>query len=153
MARQSRESEPVGAGSALFRLIRFWARRWPQKVAQETRGASRDVQRIVVVDTIAAARENQIVDVRAVAEALGVDRSVASRMISDVTQAGLVDRGTAAYDSRHSDLRLTDAGEELLAAARQWQESVFLRYTDGWPQSEREEFARLLIKFTAAATQ
>ncbi|MEU4830889.1 MarR family winged helix-turn-helix transcriptional regulator [Streptosporangium sp. NPDC023615] len=92
------------------------------------------------------------VGVRDVAEALGVDRSVASRMVADAVAAGLVRRGTLEGDARHADLVLTASGRELLTAARRWQNERFDSFTADWPAEDREVFARLLVRFVANAT-
>ncbi|MFI6512500.1 MarR family winged helix-turn-helix transcriptional regulator [Streptosporangium sp. NPDC050855] len=92
------------------------------------------------------------VGVRDVAEALGVDRSVASRMVADAVAAGLVRRGTLEGDARHADLVLTASGRELLAAARRWQDEAFDTFTEDWSAEEREIFATLLVRFVARAT-
>jgi DNA-binding MarR family transcriptional regulator len=154
-AQPVREGHP-GAGVALFRLIRHWARRGPQHSAREATGSTKNVPRILVIDAIAAAHDDAgpdaIVDVAAVARALGVVHSVASRMVSDAVQAGLVERGVAAHDTRHAALSLTPKGCELVVAARTWQDRAFEDFTRDWDEQERDTFARLLIRFTATAT-
>lgn len=146
---------PMGPGVALFRLIRHWARRAPQRTALETTGSSEDIRRVIVVDIIAATRESRqaTVDVRAVAEALNIDRSVASRMVADAVQAGLVKRGVSMTDGRHAALELTDEGRNLVVAARQWQNNVFEAYTGDWDPADRRTFAALLVRFVEAATR
>ncbi len=149
------EGSQMGPGVALFRFIRHWARRAPQQIALETTGSSNDVRRVVVADIVGAAQESRhaSIDVRSVAEALGIDRSVASRMVADAVQAGLVARGVSSADSRHAALELTDQGRELVAAARQWQDNVFDAYTKDWATEDRRTFAVLLVRFVEAATR
>ncbi|AYF29997.1 MULTISPECIES: MarR family winged helix-turn-helix transcriptional regulator [Micromonospora] len=149
------DGSQLGPGVALFRFIRHWARRAPQRIALEATGSSNDVRRVVVADIVAAAQEpgHATVDVRSVAEALGIDRSVASRMVADAVNAGLVKRGVSLTDSRHAALELTDQGRELVAAARQWQNNVFDAYTSGWTPEDRQSFATLLVRFVEAATR
>ncbi len=166
---------PAGgqAGPALFALVRYWSRRWPQRVAGDDAEGGH-VSRVVVVDIIGGrggGGESGGVGgsgefgeagvtgggggrtgVRAVADALGVDRSVASRMVADAVAAGLVRRGTMEHDARHADLELTASGRELLAAARRWQNDTFDAFTAHWPAEDRETFASLLVRFAADAT-
>ncbi|MGC5010191.1 MarR family winged helix-turn-helix transcriptional regulator [Streptosporangium sp. DT93] len=172
---------PEQAGPALFALVRHWSRRWPQQIAGNG-AESGHVSRVVVVDIVGGAgdtgdiggdvgaggadgagevgradgegRADRIarVGVRDVAEALGVDRSVASRMVADAVAAGLVRRGTLEGDARHADLVLTASGRELLAAARRWQNERFDVFTATWSAEDREVFARLLVRFVADAT-
>ncbi|GGM47409.1 MarR family winged helix-turn-helix transcriptional regulator [Dactylosporangium sucinum] len=148
-------TQPVSGdpGVALFRLIRHWARRAPQRSAVVATGSARDVPRILVVEAVATAREQAgSVDVTAVARALGIDHSGASRMVSDAVQAGLLIRSTAAHDTRHAALLLTGEGEALVAAARKWQYEVFEEFTRDWSDEDRACFGRLLVRFCAAAT-
>ncbi|MGS2643815.1 MarR family winged helix-turn-helix transcriptional regulator [Streptosporangium sp. G12] len=166
---------PAGgqAGPALFALVRYWSRRWPQRVAGDDAEGGH-VSRVVVVDIIGGRGEGGEsgcvggsggfgeagvtgggggrTGVRAVADALGVDRSVASRMVADAVAAGLVRRGTMERDARHADLELTASGRELLAAARRWQNDTFDAFTAHWPAEDRETFASLLVRFAADAT-
>ncbi|MEU4405170.1 MarR family winged helix-turn-helix transcriptional regulator [Streptosporangium sp. NPDC023963] len=161
------------AGPALFALIRYWSRRWPQGVAGDGAEGGH-VSRVVVVDIIGGrgggggggesgggaggagvtggGGGGGRTGVRAVADALGVDRSVASRMVADAVAAGLVRRGTMERDARHADLALTASGHELLAAARRWQNDTFDAFTAHWPAEDRETFASLLVRFAADAT-
>ena len=140
-------------GVALFRLIRHWARRAPQRSALVATGSAKDVPRILVTDAVATAHEHaEFVDVTAVARALGIDHSGASRMVSDAVQAGLLTRSTAAHDTRHAALLLTERGAALVAAAREWQNAVFEEFTRDWSAKDRAEFGRLLVRFCAAAT-
>ena len=64
-----------------------------------------------------------------VAEALRVDMSVASRQVSDLVAAGLVERTVADGDRRARHLRLTPAGrlyaEELRAVMRRMADETF----------------------------
>lgn len=137
-------------GPALFRLIRYWARRGPQCVSQDTTGSSRYLSRIQVVDSVSAvlekAHSNTIANIGTVAKSMGVNHSVASRMVSDAVDAGLVRRGVAAKDGRLAELTLTETGEELAVAARHWQEAVFDDLTRGWDCEERSLFSRLMIR-------
>lgn len=137
-------------GPALFRLIRYWARRGPQCVSQDTTGSSRHLSRIQVVDTVSAvlkgASSDTIANIGTVARSMGVNHSVASRMVSDAVEAGLVRRGVAAKDGRLAELTLTEKGEELAVAARHWQEAVFDDLTRGWGSEERSLFSRLIIR-------
>ncbi|MET7401318.1 MarR family winged helix-turn-helix transcriptional regulator [Dactylosporangium sp. NPDC005572] len=140
-------------GVALFRLIRHWARRAPQRSAMVATGSAKDVPRILVIDAVATAHEHaEFVDVTAVARALGIDHSGASRMVSDAVQAGLLTRSTAAHDTRHAALLLTEQGAALVAAAREWQHMVFEEFTHDWSARDRAEFGRLLVRFCATAT-
>ncbi|GII92903.1 MarR family winged helix-turn-helix transcriptional regulator [Sinosporangium siamense] len=137
------------AGPALFRMIRYWARRWPQRAAgAETE--TKHVSRVVVVDIVGTTPGRP--NVRSIADALGVDPSVASRMVADTVAAGLIERRTMERDARNADLALTESGHDLLAHARTWQGDVFAALTADWPAEDRETFAALLVRFADRAT-
>jgi DNA-binding MarR family transcriptional regulator len=133
--------EPTGGGPALFRLVRFWSRRWPGQVAAEV-GEQGRLQDIQVVEAVAAAGAE--VAVADVAHQLGIDRSGASRFVADAVAHGYLGRGSAAEDGRRAVLSLTPAGHELLDAAHAWQQRVFGELTAHWPDAEAAAFARHL---------
>ncbi|SHN44412.1 MarR family winged helix-turn-helix transcriptional regulator [Cryptosporangium aurantiacum] len=128
-------------GPALFRLVRFWSRRWARGPA-----ADADVvphpQLVLVVEAVHAAGADA--SVNDVARQLGLDQSGASRMVTVATAEGYLARARAAADARRTALRLTPAGEQLLTAARDWQCATFEQLTARWAASDRERFAGYL---------
>ncbi|MET8156641.1 MarR family winged helix-turn-helix transcriptional regulator [Sphaerisporangium sp. NPDC005289] len=137
-------------GPALFRLVRFWSRRWAGRASEELTGESRHVQHILVVEAVvtnasrAVAGEDAVVTVGTVAHQLGLDHSGASRMVRDAVEAGYLARATSERDRRRACLRLTESGEELLATARRWQRQAFDELTASWPEDDRRRFASYL---------
>ncbi|GAA0237832.1 MarR family winged helix-turn-helix transcriptional regulator [Cryptosporangium japonicum] len=118
----------------MFRLVRFWARRW-------ARGPGAP-QVVLTVEAVRAAGADA--GVNDVARQLGLDQSGASRMVSAATGAGYLERARSTTDARRTVLRLTSAGEELLGGARGWQRETFDALTAHWPASDRERFAGYL---------
>jgi len=129
-------------GPALFRLVRFWSRRW-------ARGAVEHPQVVLVVEAVHAAGADA--SVNDVARQLGLDQSGASRMVSAATAEGYLVRARAATDARRTALRLTPAGSELLTAARNWQRETFEQLTAHWPTADRERFAAYLHRLADEA--
>lgn len=127
-------------GPALFRLVRYWSRRWAR-----TEDDAR-VQHISIVEAIDVARDRTV---PAVAYQLGVDRSVASRMLSAASAAGYVDRHADPMDARRVTLGLTDAGRELLSAARAWQQATFDAMVAHWPPEDRRRLAGYLHRLSS----
>ncbi|MET0133153.1 MAG: MarR family winged helix-turn-helix transcriptional regulator [Kibdelosporangium sp.] len=125
-------------GPALFRLVRFWSRRWANQAAATAAG---DVPHILVVEAVHAAGE---ATVNAVAHQLGLDHSGASRMVRDATAGGYLVRAESDQDRRRVLLRLTEQGEELLAGARNWQNQVFDELTGTWSAKDKAQFAGYL---------
>ncbi|NEW26934.1 winged helix-turn-helix transcriptional regulator [Nocardia cyriacigeorgica] len=139
----------VDGGPALFRLVRFWSRRWSNQalaqVAQEPDGELRRVQHIQVVEAVAAVLQSGTeAAVTDVAEQLGLDHSGASRMVRDAVVAGYLARRDSARDRRRAVVQLTDSGLDLLAASRDWQRRCFEQLTAAWSEEDRHRFAGYL---------
>ncbi|GAB3491818.1 MarR family winged helix-turn-helix transcriptional regulator [Amycolatopsis cihanbeyliensis] len=138
------DATPDG-GPALFRLVRFWSRRWINRAAEELPGDLRQVQHILAVEAVrAAGGGTEEATVSTVAHQLGLDHSGASRIVRDATAAGYLLRTESEQDRRRATLRLTPGGEELLAESRQWQRAVFVELTASWSEHDREQFAGYL---------
>jgi DNA-binding MarR family transcriptional regulator len=122
-------------GPALFRLVRFWSRRW-------ARGTASHPQLVLTVDAVHAAGPDAAVG--DVARQLGLDQSGASRMVATATASGYLERTRGTTDARRRALRLTPDGETLLAAAQEWQRQTFHELTADWDPDDRAQFARYL---------
>ena len=90
------------------------------------------------------------IDQITVAKLLGLDRSTAGMVLTKLAAAGLVGRVVGANDRRKRSLKLTPAGERMLARlaepARRAQERVLSAFT----ARERKTFLDLLDKFARA---
>lgn len=132
-------------GPALFRLVRFWSRRWTMRASEELTGQMRHVQHILVAEAVdTASRSSAEATVSAVAHQLGLDHSGASRMVSDAVAAGYLTRVPAERDRRRACLQLTQNGRDLLTGARGWQRRVFDELTSTWDEQDRRQFAAYL---------
>lgn len=134
-------------GPALFRLVRFWARRWTN--AGQAASPSVHVQ---VLEAIDAATRRGEASVTTVAAELGLDRSGASRMVSAAVEAGYVRKAASRSDARQAELLSTRRGDELLGAARAWQQSVFERLVADWPAADATRFALYLERLSSETT-
>ena len=132
-------------GPALFRLVRFWSRRWISRTSEELTGQPRHVHHILVVEAVQATDDDAGgATIGAVAHQLGLDHSGASRIVRDAAAAGYLTRTGSRRDRRRAELRLTDDGRQLLAGSREWQRHAFDEITDGWTESDRRQFAAYL---------
>lgn len=143
------DTDAVEGGPALFRLVRFWSRRWSNqaltRVTQEPDTEQRRVQHIQVVEAVAAAlRTGEQAAVTDVAEQLGLDHSGASRMVRDAVAAGYLARGDSTRDRRRVVVQLTRSGRDLLTASHDWQRSCFDQLTAAWNEHDRRQFASYL---------
>ena len=105
----------------------------------------RDLTRNLIINVVDEAREE--ITVGAVADELSVDRSVASRMVTDCIESGYLRRAASNLDGRRTVLQLTPAGVGLRDQFRKLQREAFERITANWSDLERVEFARLLVRY------
>lgn len=138
--------EIAEGGPALFRLVRFWSRRW---AADPRRGVTGNVAHVQILEAIDAAGDGGPAAIAAVARELGLDRSNASRMLADAVSAGLVAKTVAAGDARRAELAVTAEGRSLLDAARAWQGEVFAGLVEGWPEEDARRFAGYLRRLAS----
>lgn len=93
------------------------------------------------------------ITVGAVAELLGVDPSVASRMVTDNIKAGYLIRAASQQDGRRTVLLLSPEGADLMARFRRHQRAAFEYITAHWAERDRLEFARLMLKYVDSLAQ
>ena len=146
-------SDIAGGGPALFRLVRFWSRRWAADAARAGAGDAAHVGHVLILEAIDAARAAGSGAIGEVARQLGLDRSNASRMLAEAVAAGLVTKTASAEDARRTELGITPAGHELLAAARAWQDEAFARLVAGWPAADARRLAGYLKRLAAQSPE
>ena len=132
-------------GDAFSRL-----RRRTTQVAVDPPVSPKDLTRNLIINLIDEADGD--LTVGDVAQQLAVSPSVGSRMVSDCIEAGIVRRVASQQDGRKSMLELTDDGRALRNVFRRQYRHAFEQITHDWPDGERREFARLLLKYADATT-
>jgi DNA-binding MarR family transcriptional regulator len=110
---------------------------------------AKDLTRTLVLNIVEDGADGEVT-VGVVAERLAVDPSVASRMVSDCIGAGYLVRAASQRDGRRTVLRLSPEGTATLERLRQHQRAAFEFITRDWPEQERLQFARLLLKYVDA---
>jgi len=143
-------ADPLDAvGPAFSRLRRASA------LNAETQVSRKDMTRTLVLNIVEEGPEEdgQEITVGVVGERLAVDPSVASRMVTDCISAGYLVRAASQQDGRRTILQMTDAGMDMLAAFRRHQRAAFEFITRNWPEKERLQFARLLIKYVDSVAE
>lgn len=68
-------------------------------------------------------------------------------MVSDCISNGYLERTASQRDGRRTVLRITPEGLALRDCFRSQQRQAFEHITRDWPEHERLEFARLLLKY------
>ncbi|RSM35921.1 MarR family transcriptional regulator [Amycolatopsis balhimycina DSM 5908] len=135
-------------GPALFRLVRHWARQWAPDVVERFAAdapPSWTVPNLFVIQAIDGAAGDEVT-VADVARQLGIDRSVASRMVSEAAREGFVARSTSTRDARRAVLTLTDTAKEFLEASQAHQRQAFEALVGHWPAEDRDRFAGYLSR-------
>ncbi|KJS58817.1 MarR family winged helix-turn-helix transcriptional regulator [Streptomyces rubellomurinus] len=89
-------------------------------------------------------------NVKALADALGVDSSTVTRQVAPLVAAGLVGRVQDPADRRAVRLALTPVGSGRLAEVRDGRAELTRRLTAGWPPEEQRAFCTLLARFNLA---
>ncbi len=140
------------AGPAMFQLGRLIPRTVAQVVSARTDQALA-IQHVLVVDAIDAQfAAGDAATVGAVAVRVGVDPSTASRLVAQAVRSGNVERFASQDDGRRVQLRLTGQGRELLRASRRFQQAIYDDLTREWPEHDRQDLARLMIRLADEAT-
>ncbi|MFG3223919.1 MarR family winged helix-turn-helix transcriptional regulator [Kitasatospora sp. NPDC048194] len=111
--------------------------------------SAKDLSRTLVLNIVQEhTRDSEAeITVGAVAELLGVDPSVASRMVSDSIKAGYLIRAASQQDGRRTVLSLSPEGAELMSRLRRHQREAFDYITADWAEEDRLAFARLMLKY------
>jgi DNA-binding MarR family transcriptional regulator len=88
-----------------------------------------------------------------VAERLSIDPSRASRLVTEMVEAGYVARGVSQQDARRVVMVLTPAGEAIVNAVRSYKSLVMGSFFDSWTEDELKAFLPLLKRFSAWTDQ
>ncbi|MFJ9785881.1 MarR family winged helix-turn-helix transcriptional regulator [Amycolatopsis sp. NPDC101161] len=135
-------------GPALFRLVRHWARQWAPDVVERFAADAPPawtVPNLFVIQAVDGTSGDEVT-VADVARQLGIDRSVASRMVAEAVRDGFVVRSTSSRDARRAVLTLTEAAKEFLAASQAHQRQAFEALVGHWDAADRDRFAGYLTR-------
>ena len=85
--------------------------------------------------------------VATVAERLGIDPSRASRLVSEMVEAGYARRAVSQADARRTIIELTDAGYVIIEAVRAYKFLIMGDFLGEWSPADVAAFVPLLRKF------
>jgi len=85
--------------------------------------------------------------VATVAERLGIDPSRASRVVSEMVEAGYARRAVSQADARRTIIELTDAGRTIVGAVRAYKFLIMGDFLNSWAPDELTAFLPMLRKF------
>jgi DNA-binding MarR family transcriptional regulator len=140
-------AERVTPGQALFRVVRYWSRRWTGAGHAVDAERGRDV---MVTEAVTALQGHSGATVNQVADELGIDQSGASRFISQAVERGYLRKVASPADARQRLLLVTEEGARMLHSAHQWQDSIFAELTTDWPAEDVRRFHDYLQRFLQA---
>jgi DNA-binding MarR family transcriptional regulator len=122
-------------------------------VAIAVRTVSAGVPGVTVVQhrVLVLLDEQGTLSVTALAEALGVDQSNASRHCMRLARLGLVSRARSANDRRGVEVTITAAGRHQVKAVRRARRHEIARVLDRMPDEEARAAVRAIEQFDEAA--
>ena len=85
--------------------------------------------------------------VATVAERLSIDPSRASRVVSEMVEAGYAQRAVSQADARRTIIELTEAGQAIIEAVRAYKFLILGDFLGGWSREDVVTFVPLLRKF------
>ena len=136
------------ASQLLFQMGRVFGR---LASASDSSKQGANISQIHVLLAVESLRnEAQDATVGRVAIRMGIDPSTASRLVMQTLEAQLLRRAVSQRDGRAVILEMTKEGEQLAFDARAYQRSVFDDLTQDWPEIDRNDFARLFVRFSQA---
>jgi DNA-binding MarR family transcriptional regulator len=148
----SRRPDPAAAIEAALSTIRRAQQRGGlQRVAvpgQDPRGAAVTAAKYRYLDALAASGHG--LGIAEVAAQIGVDQPRASRLTTELEQAGLVTRQRDPADHRRHVISLTDAGRAPIEQATALRRGRVAHALRALSEPERRQLAQLLTRFLAA---
>ena len=84
-----------------------------------------------------------------VAERLRIDPSRASRLVSDMIGRGFAQRAVSQCDARRTIVELTEKGDAVVDAVRNFKFLVMGQFLSGWTEDEIATFIPLMERFSA----
>jgi DNA-binding MarR family transcriptional regulator len=137
---------------AMVAMRRSWSRRSLQRraaAAGSVGAAGAGAAEAAAFQVLDAIESGGALTVNGVADALGVDQPRGSRLVARAVEAGLVRRGADPDDGRRSVLALTPRGARVLAEGHRARRAAVEAALAGWPDEDRETFARLLRAYVS----
>lgn len=116
-------------------------------------GRTVDAAKVLACTAIAELQESGAPTVSAVAEALGLEHSTASRLLTESESEGLLVRGQDPADRRRTVVELTADGKALVADSTQIRRWLLCGVLTDWGTGDIERMAELLERFEASLMQ
>lgn len=132
-----------GVGSQLIRLVRLVERNRDRYRAEHP-GALERATYILLVHLVKDGPRRS----GALAEAVHSDPSTISRQVAQLVRAGYIERTADPVDGRATLLAATSEGRRVFEESRRARTENIALMLSSWPESDREQLAELLARFT-----
>ncbi|WP_337267826.1 MarR family winged helix-turn-helix transcriptional regulator [Oryzifoliimicrobium ureilyticus] len=137
--------ESIGESMSRMRLLT--ARRIIARLAVSTVAPELEVSHLDALHAVVRAEQTGEVTVGTVAEALRIDPSRASRIVSDMVNRNVLRRKASQSDARRIVVVVTAKGQKLLSELRRQKLSVVSEIVKDWPKQDTERFAALYERY------
>jgi DNA-binding MarR family transcriptional regulator len=141
--RAMTEDDTTATVEIVIRAARVFAAVTAESIARAEPGVTLPQLRVLTV-----ASEVGVLCNADVARTLDIHISNASRLCERLVQAGLLDRRDSPTDRRQVELRLTDAGRDLVASVTEHRRTAFTSILAGMSRAERKSLHDSLQAFT-----
>jgi DNA-binding MarR family transcriptional regulator len=139
------EVETIGRAMGQMRLM--MGRRIITRLAADQLTPGLDLSHFDVIEAVRRAGEAGEPTVGAVAEALRIDHSRGSRLITDLIQRGLLRRAVSQADARRTVVELTEVGQALVVKIGEVKRGFIRNVVADWSEDEVSRFANLFERF------
>jgi DNA-binding MarR family transcriptional regulator len=143
----------VAIGRSMGRWRVLVGRRVLARLAIDNVSPGLDITHIDVLDAVRRAEPKGEVTVGAVAEAMRIDPSRASRIVGDMVARGLLKRQASQSDARRILLVMTEPGQKLMAEIQAVKRRVIDGILADWSPEDIAQFDRLFDRFVTGFEQ
>ena len=151
MGAPADSTETAAHRAAIGRSMGRWrvlvGRRVLARLAIDNVSPGLDITHIDVLDAVRRAAPHTEVTVGAVAEAMRIDPSRASRIVGDMVARGMLERKASQSDARRILLVMTEPGQKLMAEIQAVKRRVIDSILADWPPEDVASFDRLFDRF------
>lgn len=138
----------ANVGRATSRLRVLIKRRAIGRYAVEKIAPGLDMFQLEVIEHVERGeRKGREMTVGSIAEHMRLDPSRASRMVSNLVENDVFERGVSQQDARRAVLHLTETGRQLLKEKRRFKNKVMEEIFEDWSQDDISTFGDLFTRF------
>ncbi|MDM9624371.1 MarR family winged helix-turn-helix transcriptional regulator [Rhizobium sp. S152] len=134
-------------GQSMSRMRMITGRRLIARLAIAKVAPDLELSHLDVLDAVSRCAEQGEVTVGAIAEAMRIDPSRASRIVADMVGRDVLQRAASQQDARRIVVMVTPYGRRLLDELKAQKLAIIKDVVSDWSAEDAEAFARLFDKF------